>query len=228
MTASAPRVIVLTRLNSPACAYPYRRLAAALADGRRTARGRRDSLDLRRRAFSSPSPGRFIPALSIGTTAAVNGTETETPSLSQRANMSSGRAIRRLGAEAVTTRPRFDGMAVPMPARDRAARTEQPALKRGTEFRALLLLIRGGEQLMERGTWDWPPPARARSPRVLVRGECVPCRAGARRGAWAVACDGLRRGRCLTANRPALHFSVDRKTARLRRTATGRRVRATA
>ncbi len=66
MTASAPRIIVFTRLNSPACAYPYRRLAAALAGGRRTARGRRDSLDLRRRAFSSPSPGRFIPALSIG------------------------------------------------------------------------------------------------------------------------------------------------------------------
>ena len=67
MTASAPR-LAFTRLNSPACAYPYRRLAAALASGRRTARGHRDSLDLRRRAFSSPSPDRFIPALSIGTT----------------------------------------------------------------------------------------------------------------------------------------------------------------
>jgi hypothetical protein len=71
MTASAPR-LAFTRLNSPACAYPYRRLAAALAGGRRTARGRRDSLDLRRRAFSSPSPGRFIPALSIGTTIGAN------------------------------------------------------------------------------------------------------------------------------------------------------------
>ena len=58
---------VFTRLNSPACAYPYRRFAAALADGRRTARGHRGSLVLRCRAFSSPSPDRFIPALSIGT-----------------------------------------------------------------------------------------------------------------------------------------------------------------
>jgi hypothetical protein len=54
-----------TRLNSPACAYPYRRFAAALASGRRTARGHRGSLVLRCRAFSSPSPDRFIPALSI-------------------------------------------------------------------------------------------------------------------------------------------------------------------
>ena len=53
---------VFTRLNSPACAYPYRRFAAALADGRRTARGHRGSLILRCRAFSSPSPDRFIPA----------------------------------------------------------------------------------------------------------------------------------------------------------------------
>ena len=66
-TASAPRLMRLTRLNSPACAYPYRRFAAALADGRRTARGHRGSLVLRCRAFSSPSPGRFIPALSAGT-----------------------------------------------------------------------------------------------------------------------------------------------------------------
>ena len=65
-TASAPRS-VFTRLNSPACAYPYRRFAAALASGRRTARGHRDSLDLRCRAFSSPSPSRVIPALSLCT-----------------------------------------------------------------------------------------------------------------------------------------------------------------
>ena len=65
MTASAPR-LVFTRLNSPARAYPYRRFAAALADSRRTARGHRGSLVLRCRAFSSPSPSRFIPALSIG------------------------------------------------------------------------------------------------------------------------------------------------------------------
>jgi hypothetical protein len=84
MTASAPR-LAFTRLNSPACAYPYRRLAAALAGGRRTARGHRDSLDLRRRAFSSPSPGRFIPALSISTTYAAREAPTEralNPSLS--------------------------------------------------------------------------------------------------------------------------------------------------
>jgi hypothetical protein len=67
MTASAPRPIAFTRLNSPACAYPYRRLAATLAGSRRTARGHRGSLFLRRRALSSPSPDRFIPALSIGT-----------------------------------------------------------------------------------------------------------------------------------------------------------------
>ena len=65
MTASAPR-LVFTRLNSPARAYPYRRFAAALADSRRTARGHRGSLALRCRAFSSPSPSRFIPALSKG------------------------------------------------------------------------------------------------------------------------------------------------------------------
>ena len=83
MTASAPR-LVFTRLNSPARAYPYRRFAAALADSRRTARGHRGSLVLRCRAFSSPSPSRFIPALSIGKSAPVRDREADDPGLRNR------------------------------------------------------------------------------------------------------------------------------------------------
>jgi hypothetical protein len=37
--------MLISRLNSLACVYPYRRFAAALTDGRRTARGHRGSLD---------------------------------------------------------------------------------------------------------------------------------------------------------------------------------------
>jgi len=55
----------ITRLNSPAYAYPYRRFAAALTDGRRTARGHRGSLALRCWTLSFLSPDRFIPALSL-------------------------------------------------------------------------------------------------------------------------------------------------------------------
>ena len=43
---------------------PYRRFAAVLANGRRTAQGHRGSLLLRCRELSSPAPRRFIPALS--------------------------------------------------------------------------------------------------------------------------------------------------------------------
>src|SRR6266545_2384104 len=89
MTVSAPRTNPVSRLNNPARTYRSRRFADALAgahakltavadrysfdvglshshlyDGlsrRTTARGHRGSLNLRRRAFSSPSPGRFHP-----------------------------------------------------------------------------------------------------------------------------------------------------------------------
>jgi hypothetical protein len=53
----------ISRLNNPACTYPYRRFAAALADGQRTARGHRGSLTLRCWTLSFLSPDRFIPAL---------------------------------------------------------------------------------------------------------------------------------------------------------------------
>ena len=92
MTALAPRTNPISRLNSPARTYRYRRFACALtgADARLAAtvgrysfgvglshshlnaglsrrtmtRGRRGSLALRRRALPSPPPYRFIPALS--------------------------------------------------------------------------------------------------------------------------------------------------------------------
>src|SRR5919106_5001634 len=95
MTASAPRTDPISRLHNPARTYRSRRFADALTDAhaqltavvdrysfnvglshphlydglsRRTmTRGHRGSLFLRCRAFSSPSPGRFIPALSMGT-----------------------------------------------------------------------------------------------------------------------------------------------------------------
>src|SRR6266571_7835273 len=92
MTASAPRTNPISRLNSPARTYRCRRFACALTGtnarlaatvgrysfdaglshshltaglSRRTmTRGHRGSLLLRCRALSSPSPCRFIPALS--------------------------------------------------------------------------------------------------------------------------------------------------------------------
>src|SRR6266545_978604 len=95
MTVSAPRTNPVSRLNNPARTYRSRRFADALAgahaqltavadrysfdvglshshlyDGlsrRTTARGHRGSLNLRRRALSSPSPGRFIPAHTTST-----------------------------------------------------------------------------------------------------------------------------------------------------------------
>src|SRR5438105_5829539 len=47
-------------------ARPLSTLRCALAERQRMTRGHRDSLRLRCRAFSSPSPCRFIPALSPG------------------------------------------------------------------------------------------------------------------------------------------------------------------
>src|ERR1700738_1692513 len=92
MTASAPRTNPISRLNSPARTYHYQRFAHALTNAdawlvaivdrysfdvglfhphlhvglsRRTmTRGHRGALTLRCRALSSPSPCRFIPALS--------------------------------------------------------------------------------------------------------------------------------------------------------------------
>src|SRR6266508_3954719 len=89
MTASAPQTNPVSRLHNPARTYRSQRFADALTnanaqltaiadrysfdvglshshlyDGssrRTTARGHRGSLDLRCRAFSSPSPGRFHP-----------------------------------------------------------------------------------------------------------------------------------------------------------------------
>ena len=68
LKASAPRTKILSRLNSPAYVSPYRRFAARPHGRRRMARGHRGSLLLRCRAFSSPSPCRFIPAHQIGST----------------------------------------------------------------------------------------------------------------------------------------------------------------
>src|SRR6266511_2902214 len=53
----------ISRLNSPACTYPCPTLRPCPRGQSRMARGRRGSLLLRRRALSSPSPCRFIPAL---------------------------------------------------------------------------------------------------------------------------------------------------------------------
>jgi hypothetical protein len=62
-TASAPRNADFAA-QLPSLHDPYRRFAAALADGQRTAQGHRGSLLLRCRELSSPSSCRFIPALS--------------------------------------------------------------------------------------------------------------------------------------------------------------------
>ena len=67
---------------SPRLRVPLPTLRRRLADGRRTARGHRDSLSLRCRAFSSLSPGRFYPgAFPLGSTpAAIRGCFTATTS----------------------------------------------------------------------------------------------------------------------------------------------------
>lgn len=54
---------LISRLNSPAYTYPCERFAHALADADASLGVNRGSLALRCRAFSSPSPCRFIPAL---------------------------------------------------------------------------------------------------------------------------------------------------------------------
>lgn len=57
-------ISLISRLNRPACTYPCPTLRCALTERQRMARGHRGSLLLRCRALPSPSPCRFIPALS--------------------------------------------------------------------------------------------------------------------------------------------------------------------
>src|SRR5205814_8043454 len=62
--ASAPRTSMEFRGSITPPARPLSTLRCALTERQRMTRGHRDSLRLRCRAFSSPSPCRFIPALS--------------------------------------------------------------------------------------------------------------------------------------------------------------------
>jgi hypothetical protein len=65
MRTSAPRSSLSFRGSITQPAHPLSTLRCALTEHQRMTRGHRDSLSLRCRAFSSPSPCRFIPALSI-------------------------------------------------------------------------------------------------------------------------------------------------------------------